>query len=387
MQDKGGKPVRLTHQIAEQILNEIRTVIEEDINIMDETGLIIASTDSDRLNTFHEGAKLLIQGDMERLVVTDDDQYRGCRRGANLPIHFGSDIIGVIGITGDPHQTVKYGLILKKMTEMLLIESLRMSQQFGSQQEKNMIINDLIHGNFNNLQYNLEELMKRSGIAVSGKYTAAILKNTSSSDGYDHITPFSDSIVRKVIDEISSPEIHIMFNGTVFIILACCDHRQLYGCLETASARLNKDPDISIFCAVGNDYDDYMDIHRSYNEAGNIISYFDCREGETGIYPFNNIMLDYVIEQLPEMHKENLSRIVFERCTGDEVTEMCDFIISFFNANGSLTALAERYFSHKNTIQYRIKKIRMKTGYDLRSSHDLFVLYIAALYASQRKRD
>ena len=375
--------MHLTHQIAEQILNEIRTVIEEDINIMDETGLIIASTNRNRVNTFHEGARLLIEDNMDQLIVTNDHEYRGCMKGTNLPIHLDSEIMGVIGITGEPQRTIKYGLILKKMTEMLLHESLRMSEQFGSQQEKNMLINDLIHGNFKNLQYNLEERMKRNGISVTGEYTVAIIKNTApaTASKSGSAKMLSDRIVSDIVDEISSANIHIMFNGTVFIIIACCGHRELYRELEIACSRLNRSPHISLFCTIGNDYEDYMNIYRSYNEAGNILSYFDCDEDETGIYLFNNIMLDYVIEQLPKMHKENLCRIVFERCREDEIPEFCDFIISFFNANGSLTALSKKYFAHKNTIQYKIQKLQKKTGYDLRKSYDLFVLYIAAICA------
>ncbi len=374
--------MHLTYQIAKKILDEICTVIEEDINIMNETGLILASTDKDRISTIHEGARLLINDNMEQLVVTSDDQYKGCKKGTNLPIHLNSEIVGVIGITGDPDQTMKYGLILKKMTEMILYESFKRSEQFGSEQEKNMLINDLVHGNFKNLQYDLEDRMKRSGISISGKFTVAIIKNTAMPDIFsaeESSRIILSRVTREIINEISSSNVHIMYNGSVFIIIACTDYMTLYKTIENASAKLNKNPRISIFCTIGNDYEDYMNIYRSYNEASNILSYFECKPDETGLYLFNNIMLDYVIEQLPKMHRENLKKTVFEKCREDEIPELCDFIISFFNADGSLTALSEKYFAHKNTIQYKIQKIMRKTGYDLRKNYDLFILYIAAV--------
>lgn len=374
--------MHLTYRIAKKILNEICTVIDEDINIMNETGLILASTDKYRINTMHEGARLLINDNLDRLIVTRDDEYEGCKKGTNLPIQLGSRIVGVIGITGDPRQTMKYGLILKKMTEMILYESIKASEQFGSEQEKSMLINDLIHGNFNNLQYDLEDRMKRSGINISGKFTVAIIKNTSSPSAIseeDSPNIIMSSVNREIIDRISSGSIHITFNGNVFIVIACTGYKELYQALEKVSEELNKNPRISLFCAIGNEYEDYMNIYRSYNEAANILSYFECKTDESGIYLFNNIMLDYVIGQLPKMHRENLKKTVFEKCAENEIPELCDFIISFFNANGSLTALSKKYFSHKNTIQYKIQKIQRKTGYDLRKNYDLFILYIAAI--------
>lgn len=41
----------------------------------------------------------------------------------NLPLLFHDEVIGVIGITGEPENISRYGEILRKMTELLIHEN------------------------------------------------------------------------------------------------------------------------------------------------------------------------------------------------------------------------------------------------------------------------
>jgi carbohydrate diacid regulator len=112
---KGGKKTVLLNQpTAAEIIRRIKDVIDFDLNIMDNTGLILASTDVKRINTFHKGAHFIIEKRLDELIVEEDGIYEGCRKGVNLPISFATQIIGVIGITGQPAEVIKYGRISRK---------------------------------------------------------------------------------------------------------------------------------------------------------------------------------------------------------------------------------------------------------------------------------
>lgn len=63
---------------------------------------------------------IIIENSLEEMIIANDNAYESCRKGVNLPINFATQIIGVIGITGEPSETIKYGRILQKMTEMLI---------------------------------------------------------------------------------------------------------------------------------------------------------------------------------------------------------------------------------------------------------------------------
>lgn len=60
----------LTSKLAQEIVDRTMKIIDCNINVMDETGCIIGSGDSNRLGEFHEGALLAIK--QKRTVVIDD---------------------------------------------------------------------------------------------------------------------------------------------------------------------------------------------------------------------------------------------------------------------------------------------------------------------------
>ncbi|MFL6554525.1 MAG: CdaR family transcriptional regulator, partial [Bacillus sp. (in: firmicutes)] len=117
-------------ELAEKIVREVQKLIGEDIIVVNTEGYIIASTDLQRVGFFHEGALIALQK-KRRLIITDEDQLKlsGVKAGINLPIFFQNDVIGVIGITGEPNKVTPFGEVIRKMTELLISENYY-SEQF-----------------------------------------------------------------------------------------------------------------------------------------------------------------------------------------------------------------------------------------------------------------
>ena len=114
--------MQLSRHNAEIIVKELNTIINDKINMMNEKGVIIASTDQERIGQEHEGAKRIINDRLEELIIHSHDRYEGSLEGVNYPIIISNEIIGVVGITGPYNKVAKYGQITKKMTEILIQE-------------------------------------------------------------------------------------------------------------------------------------------------------------------------------------------------------------------------------------------------------------------------
>ena len=114
--------MRLSRTNAEKIVKELNTVIDQSVNMMNEEGIIIASTDQERVGQIHEGARKIIEQNLEELVIRPEDVYEGSLEGVNYPIMIGGEVIGVVGITGPVQEVAKYGQITRKMTEILMQE-------------------------------------------------------------------------------------------------------------------------------------------------------------------------------------------------------------------------------------------------------------------------
>ena len=80
------------------IVREIREITGRNINIMDQDGVIVASTDPQRVGQRHAGACQVLEQGLASLVVQEDEpRPDGARRGINLPICLDGQTVGVIG--------------------------------------------------------------------------------------------------------------------------------------------------------------------------------------------------------------------------------------------------------------------------------------------------
>ena len=371
----------LNQQTAMEIIRRIENVIDFDLNIMDSTGLILASTDTKRINTFHEGAHIIIENGLDELIVDTDGGYAGCRKGVNLPIYFSDEIIGVIGITGHPAETIKYGRILQKMTEMLIREYFETSQQNAAERRQLVFINNFIHGNLDISFFDLEKWLEDNLLDPHGPFSVALLKYVDNREidlSPELLQANYDVIKRYIRNRLSSSHILTVYSGGFFIILSNYSASRLQSSVSRLANELESMYQLPILCCIGNEYANYLDIPKSYNEANTVFHYFDTKKN--GIFLYSTIVLGFTINQIPIMHRRNLYNNVFRDCSPEEIKIFSDFIIDYFECNGSLNRLAEKLFIHKNTVQYKIQCLYKKTGFNLRVYQDLFILYLAATY-------
>ena len=91
--------MKITQELAQQIVDRTINIIGKNINIMDEKGFIIGSGDKSRLDQYHEGAALVIKNKKKMFIYSENERLMvGVKPGVNLPIEDGDKIIGVVGI-------------------------------------------------------------------------------------------------------------------------------------------------------------------------------------------------------------------------------------------------------------------------------------------------
>ena len=110
----------LDEAIAQSLLEHFEGATKYNINIMNEAGIIIASTDPSRLGSFHEAAYLLVSKQTPTLDIYQDGDYLGTKHGVNLTIQYRHKTVGVVGITGRPDEVRLPAQLLKASIEGLL---------------------------------------------------------------------------------------------------------------------------------------------------------------------------------------------------------------------------------------------------------------------------
>lgn len=371
----------LNQTTAAEIIKRITPVIDFDLNMIDNKGWILASTNPQRIDTYHEGAHLLIERSLEELIIDEDWKYDGCRQGVNLPIHFATEIIGVIGITGNPEEVIKYGRIIQKMTEILIREYVDLTQENTAERRRYLFLDSFLNGNLSVSLFELETWLKDHGLTLKASFTAAILAYTQPSCHFvsREISAASQDMVKRYIkSNLSGPSLLPIYGDEFFIVLSNHSPRHLAALFQTIAESVASLYELPLLGCIGDQYQSYLDIPKSFHEALTLFHYLDHQQ--QGVFFHDTISLEFTLNQLPVSHKQTLHRNVFKHCTPTEINAFTSFILDYFACSGSLTTLAGKYFIHKNTVQYKIQRIEKKTGLNPRVMRDLFILYLAASY-------
>lgn len=357
--------MKISKNTATELIREISSVIDYDINIMDESGIILASTNRERVGQFHEGAHLVIQQKLQELPVYYDNEYAGCRQGINLPLFADENIIGVVGITGDVSETGRYARLIKKVTEILVRDFDMIQQDNRREHSRILFINSWLNNEIESLSQ-LNEKLTKYNINPNLPVVAALV---SSNKGSKAVHAFIDSRIDKI---------HILtgYSNNYGILIGNFDSAEKFReyLLTCFNSEFSQN-DYTV--AIGTSFPDCRQAPQSFLQARKVIEILDRQHG---LFLYDEMLLDIIINSVDVNYKKRFCSIIFKGCEHKEIENIIDFINIYYKSNGSINAIASELFIHKNTVQYKINKIISHTGLDPRIMSDLTSLYLAGLW-------
>ena len=126
----------------------------------------------------------------------------------------------------------------------------------------------------------------------------------------------------------------------------------------------------------------------SYKEAQTAIDVCKVFDTEKSIMSYENLGIGRLIYQLPTTLCEMFLSEVFERSSIEALDQETLFTINkFFENNLNMSKTSRRLFLHRNTLVYRLDKIKKQTGLDLREFDHAIVFKVALMvrkYLSSR---
>jgi len=133
--------------LAQHIVDAAQAIIRCNVNIMDREGVIIGTAQPERKRTFHKGARDVIESGRDvEIRARDVARYPGARAGVNLPIVLEGQVIGVVGVTGDPDAVRDPARLIKMITELILERELVLQEMHSRQRLAGQLIEMLIAG-------------------------------------------------------------------------------------------------------------------------------------------------------------------------------------------------------------------------------------------------
>ncbi len=131
---------------------------------------------------------------------------------------------------------------------------------------------------------------------------------------------------------------------------------------------------------IGTPVDNLKDLSRSYKEAQVALEVGKVFESDKSIISYENLGIGRLIYQLPTTLCEMFLQEVFKRGSFESLDrETLMTIQCFFENNLNVSETSRKLFVHRNTLVYRLEKIKKLTGLDLREFEHAITFKVALM--------
>ena len=368
--------MKLSKRNAEQIIQNINDILPHKINLMNLHGVIIASTDPERVGSFHGGAARILRENLDELRIFFDDEYEGSRKGTNFLLRVNDEPIGVLGITGSYEEILPFASVIKRMTELLVNEREHQRQKEFFENKRMRFLSEWIT---HSEQVNKDFLRLGLELGVDLLIPRRILSVAflPADDDFD-----ADEAERTLESRLKK------LDGQCLLCKAANEFllfSTVQGDKELGEFATKLKADIEARCKVvvliGIDHPalDYLHMNEAYKQARKALQ--SCmRTKKFPIRFYDEIDMELFVDEISNQAKIRYLQKIFREYTATEIQEAVELLESFYDNNGSINKTAEALFVHKNTLQQRLKKIFSRTGYDPRALSDNSVLYMAIYF-------
>jgi carbohydrate diacid regulator len=122
------------------------------------------------------------------------------------------------------------------------------------------------------------------------------------------------------------------------------------------------------------------DLAHSFKEAQVALDVGKVFDTERTIVSYDNLGIARLVYQLPTTLCEMFLKEVFKRGSIESLDQETLFTIQkFFENNLNVSETSRKLFVHRNTLVYRLEKIKKLTGLDLREFEDAIVFKVALM--------
>jgi len=398
--------MKITHQLAQDIVDKTMSILGKNINIMDEKGVIIGSGDKSRLNQFHEGAaKVIKEGKKLEIYSKDINHLVGAKPGINLPIEHNSKIIGVVGITGEPNKVSPFGEVIKMTVEMMLQQEFLLKEIQLEKQAQENFIHDLISGRIGNdsdlfltrgqiVGYDI--LIPRVALVMdiyqfekTAKQSLQTFKGLK--EGEIYLQRLKNDVLKTIqgIFVDTPQEIVSYTGGDKFVILKTINLKDSNEILRKKLFRIGKKikniisqkMKFKVTIGIGEYHKDVLGLSKSFKEAIQALDVGTRLEGAGNIYHINDLGIGRLLAEIREDTQQEIIKKTFysvKDVRGKKINEtLLETLKAFFDNNLSISRTAQTIYVHRNTLLYRLRRVKEITGLDPKKFDDAIQLRMA----------
>jgi carbohydrate diacid regulator len=337
----------------------MKEAIDRVIGVIDENGVIIACSDLVKIGEIRQGVREELAYASE-IVTSGGYTYR--------PIGVGTKTEYIAFIEGEDKNA-------EKTSKLLSIALSNIKNLYDEKYDKGSFVKNIILDNIlpsdiyiksKELHFNTDETRIVFLIKFFGKTDMMpfeMLQNMFPDKTRDYVISVGEHdivLVKDIKPDTDSKDIEKMATNIA----------------DTISTEFYTKVSIGISSTV----DNIKDLARAYKEAQVALDVGKVFETEKNIISYENLGIGRLIYQLPTTLCEMFLQEVFKKGSLESLDrETLMTIQSFFVNNLNVSETSRKLFVHRNTLVYRLDKIRKLTGLDLREFEHAITFKVALM--------
>lgn len=347
----------MLEQLAEELVQMTSALVSgRIINVMNREGVIIASTERERIGTVHEGARRVLKtGRTVKITKAQIPLYPGAKEGCNMPLRMNGKIIGVVGIYGNPDEIQDLAQLLEIYAEKYFELETIIYQRIQENELRCRMMRRLVSKNGVNIQ-DIQSFMDDLRIKMTPPFQVIVISRESEHSRFVRNDKTTEIVLSLIKEKLINPDadLYCTDEGKIYFFKSSVSeqNRQYWSRFVAELARFGK-----YRLSLGSICADWNGVRESYLEA--------CCLDLSSLKAFNEIS-DPAMRCLYEMdttlrNHEDYFRERYRQLTEEFKQEDLDVLLAsaecYYEEERSITRAAARLFIHKNTLQYRIRRL------------------------------
>ncbi|HHV28490.1 MAG TPA: PucR family transcriptional regulator [Clostridium sp.] len=346
-------------KLYQNLVNQIKDVIDSEFGIMDDTGLILACSNEKKVGQSNPLASEVMRS-KDQFVIIEGQTFQ--------KVYIKNKLEFITFISSDCTNGNKF-------LALISINAINMKSYFDEKYDKISFIKGIILDNI--LPGDITLRAKELHLPNNVNRVVFLIETEKTKDIYAH------EIVEGLFPVKNKDFVIVLDDETVVLIKelkAEYDYKEVNKISRVIIDTLSTEGMIKARIGIGTVVDNIKDIGRSFKEAQMALLIGGIFDSEKSVIDYNKLGIGRLIYQLPPTLCNLFLKEVFKEGSFEALdSETMYTITKFFENNLNVSETSRQLYVHRNTLVYRLDKIQKITGLDLRLFDDAIIFKVAML--------
>ena len=384
----------LTTKIVQPFIATLEEALHYKVTITDTNGYIVGSSAPARLNQFHPSAYEILceRQPIESWDIATDSYVNvpeGVQLGYGERVIYDGECIGLIGLVGAPEE-IKQSIKTAQLVLQLMLDRKKASDELKLiSKDKKAFLLRLLQGQYGSPEW-IKERADTYKIDLSRlRYVLTVQINL---EKFDEKSPLELSQIKETMHRairsifFEQEDLLYEYDTGETVLLTAGKHsdasqrrRQIEKAAARLYAELREQCKVSALIGVSEECGDYTGIPLALRQGRMAAEIGAKTENGEGLYFYSQMRLGRIVASFSPEIRPILQRDILSKLLENHADSLLETLFTYFEMNGNVSQTAEKLFIHRNTLQYRFRKIKEITGFDIYHIDDLVQLRLAVL--------